>query len=71
MPTRREACPKCGTPGVVVTYDQQPQGGSVHEVPTGVACPNEHCEWFDPRALRREDAKQAAFRVEREGNEEK
>ena len=38
---------------MLVTYAQQPQGGRVQEVPTGVECPNEKCEWFNPRAKRR------------------
>lgn len=71
MPTRREPCPKCGTPDVEVTYAQQPQGGSEQPPPTGVACPNEDCEWFDARAKRREDAGQAAFREKRESSEGK
>jgi hypothetical protein len=54
---------------VVVTYAQQPQGGSVQEAPTAVQCPNEKCEWFNPRAKRREDPNQAAFRTVREATE--
>jgi hypothetical protein len=59
----------CGTPGVEVTYAQQPQGGSHPEAPTSVACPNEACDWFDARAKRRESPKQAEFREEREEND--